>query len=50
MRRAWLRDGAPATRRWWVPEDLAAPPSTEPAAAAVGAFAREDVARVLRDL
>ncbi|HTP20134.1 MAG TPA: hypothetical protein VMJ65_11055 [Solirubrobacteraceae bacterium] len=37
-------------KRWWVPEDLAAPPSTEPAIASVTDFQREDVHRVLRDL
>ncbi len=38
------------TRRWWVPEDIAVPPSTEPVAAAPSDFRREDVERVLRDL
>jgi hypothetical protein len=37
-------------RRWWVPEDIAAPPSTEPATASALQFHREDVDRVLRDL
>jgi hypothetical protein len=37
-------------RRWWVPEDIAAPPSTEPAIASASDFHREDVDRVLRDL
>ncbi len=37
-------------RRWWVPEDIAAPPSTEPAVASAADFHREDVDRVLRDL
>jgi hypothetical protein len=37
-------------RRWWVPEDIAAPPSTEPAVASATDFHREDVDRVLRDL
>jgi hypothetical protein len=37
-------------RRWWVPEDIAAPPSTEPAVASASDFHREDVDRVLRDL
>jgi Novel STAND NTPase 3 len=36
--------------RWWVPEDIAAPPSTVPATAGAGPFQREDVDRVLRDL
>jgi hypothetical protein len=37
-------------RRWWVPEDIPAPPSTEPAAASPRRFSRDDVDRVLRDL
>jgi hypothetical protein len=37
-------------RRWWVPEDIAAPPSTEPATASATRFNRGDVDRVLRDL
>ena len=37
-------------RRWWVPEDIAAPPSTEPATASATEFNRADVDRVLRDL
>jgi hypothetical protein len=37
-------------KRWWVPEDLPAPPSTEPATALPSRFGREDVDRVLRDL
>jgi len=37
-------------KRWWVPEDIAAPPSTEPAIASASDFHREDVDRVLRDL
>lgn len=37
-------------RRWWVPEDIAAPPSTEPAIASASDFHRKDVDRVLRDL
>ena len=36
--------------RWWVPEDIAAPPSTERVSATVSQFHREDVDRVLRDL
>jgi hypothetical protein len=36
--------------RWWVPEDIAAPPTTEPAAAGASGFHREDIDRVLRDL
>jgi hypothetical protein len=35
-------------KRWWVPEDLAAPPSAELATTA--SFKREDVERVLNDL
>jgi ribosomal protein L12E/L44/L45/RPP1/RPP2 len=34
--------------RWWAPEDLAAPPTTDPVAA--GDFTRKDVHRVLSDL
>jgi hypothetical protein len=37
-------------QRWWVPEDIAAPPTTEPVAHAVSGFTREDVDRVLSDL
>ena len=37
-------------KRWWVPEDIPAPPSTEPATAVPTQFNREDVDRVLRDL
>jgi hypothetical protein len=39
-----------ARMRWWVPEDIAAPPSTERATASAPHFHREDVDRVLRDL
>ena len=42
------RPGPP--KRWWVPEDIPAPPSTEPATAVPTQFNREDVDRVLRDL
>jgi hypothetical protein len=38
------------SERWWVPEDLAAPPTTEPVMASAGDFKRSDVQRVLRDL
>lgn len=38
------------SRRWWVPEDITAPPTTEPVTASPGDFKREDVDRVLRDL
>jgi hypothetical protein len=37
-------------RRWWVPEDIPAPPSTEPVTATLSRFNRFDVDRVLRDL
>jgi hypothetical protein len=37
-------------KRWWVPEDIPAPPSTERATALPTQFNREDVDRVLRDL
>ena len=36
------------SERWWVPEDIVAPPTTEPVTA--GDFKREDIDRVLRDL
>ncbi len=38
------------TKRWWVPADIAAPPTTEPVTARPGDFKREDVDRVLSDL
>ncbi|MGZ4218284.1 MAG: hypothetical protein ACXVH3_21220 [Solirubrobacteraceae bacterium] len=38
------------SKRWWVPEDIVAPPTTEPVTAGRGDFKREDVDRVLRDL
>jgi hypothetical protein len=37
-------------RRWWVPEDIPAPPSFELVAARSTEFGRHDVARVLDDL
>jgi hypothetical protein len=37
-------------QRWWVPEDIPAPPSTEPVATGPVEFTREDVDRVLSDL
>jgi hypothetical protein len=37
-------------KRWWVPEDIAAPPTMEPASASASRFSRVDVDRVLRDL
>jgi hypothetical protein len=36
--------------RWWVPEDIAAPPTTERISPAPPLFTREDVDSVLRDL
>jgi hypothetical protein len=39
-----------AERLWWVPEDIAAPPTTESVGAGPVNFRREDVARVLNDL
>jgi hypothetical protein len=36
--------------QWWEPTDIAAPPTLEPVRREPVAFAREDVARVLRDL
>ena len=35
---------------WWVPHDISAPPSTEPAGQERAGFTREDVERVLNDL
>ncbi|MBV9684160.1 MAG: hypothetical protein JO046_20380 [Solirubrobacterales bacterium] len=40
----------PAEQRWWVPQDIEAPPSTEPVAHERIGFTREDVHRVLADL
>lgn len=37
-------------QRWWVPEDIFAPPSTEPVTHEKARFTREDVERVLSDL
>ena len=37
-------------RRWWVPEDIPASPSTEPVTASPSQFNRDDVDRVLREL
>ncbi len=37
-------------RRWWVPEDIPVPPSSEPAATGPVEFTRADVDRVLTDL
>ena len=37
-------------RRWWVPEDIPAPPSREPAATGPTEVSRADVDRVLTDL
>ena len=37
-------------KRWWVPEDIPAPPSTEPVTAGAADFKPEDVDRVLSDL
>jgi hypothetical protein len=42
--------GAPPEDRWWVPEDIAAPPTTERVTPAPSIFTREDVDLVLRDL
>ncbi len=40
----------PADKRWWVPQDIDAPPSTEPVTHERIGFTREDVDRVLADL
>lgn len=37
-------------QRWWAPEDIAAPPTTEPVRHDKAWFTREDVKRVLSDL
>jgi hypothetical protein len=40
----------PADERWWVPQDIDTPPSTEPVSHGRGGFTRADVGRVLADL
>jgi conflict system STAND superfamily ATPase len=40
----------PPDQRWWVPQDIDAPPSTEPVSHDRIGFTREDVGRVLADL
>jgi hypothetical protein len=40
----------PVEERWWVPQDIDAPPTTEPVAHERVGFTREDVERVLADL
>lgn len=40
----------PADERWWVPQDIDAPPSREPVSRERIGFTREDVSRVLADL
>ncbi len=40
----------PGDRRWWVPEDIDAPPSAERVTELPGDFTRADVGRVLADL
>jgi hypothetical protein len=40
----------PADERWWVPQDIDAPPSREPASYGRVGFTRDDVSRVLADL
>jgi hypothetical protein len=40
----------PADDRWWVPEDIEAPPTTEPVVHERIGFTRQDVERVLADL
>jgi hypothetical protein len=40
----------PVDERWWVPQDIDAPPSTEPVSHERIGFTREDVGRVLADL
>lgn len=41
---------AGATGRWYIPEDIAAPPSTEPVSAGSVEFRHSDVSRVFNDL
>jgi hypothetical protein len=41
---------APDPQRWWVPEDIPTPPSTDPVPTAPVEFTRDDVDRVLSDL
>lgn len=36
--------------RWWAPQDIDAPPTTEPVTHERIGFTREDVSRVLADL
>jgi hypothetical protein len=40
----------PSDERWWVPQDIDAPPSQEPVSRERIGFTREDVSRVLADL
>ncbi|HET6868859.1 MAG TPA: hypothetical protein VFH80_23305 [Solirubrobacteraceae bacterium] len=40
----------PADERWWVPQDIDAPPSREPVSRGRIGFTRDDVSRVLADL
>jgi len=40
----------PRADRWWVPEDIGAPPTTERVSPTPPLFTREDVDSVLRDL
>ena len=41
---------SPREQRWWVPEDISAPPTSETVEHAISGFTREDVDRVLSDL
>lgn len=43
-------EAKPVDQRWWVPQDIEAPPSTEPVTQERVGFTREDVHRVLADL
>jgi hypothetical protein len=45
-----LEDAPRPADRWWVPEDIAAPPTTQRVTPAPPLFTREDVDSVLRDL
>ena len=40
----------PPKDRWWVPEDIAAPPTTDPITPATALFTREHIHLVLSDL
>jgi len=39
-----------SNQRWWIPEDIPIPPSSDPVPTGPTEFTREDVDRVLTDL